>query len=106
MQAARQCRWVAAIFAGRIRLPSAEAMQASVEQHRLECASGLTHPMKLKMPAYLEGLAREVGAQPRLWRHPTLLPQLLFGPLIAAHYRLDGPGKSKVAYEMTRKISV
>jgi hypothetical protein len=42
--------------------------------------------------------------RPRLWRHPTLLPQLLFGPMIAAQYWLVGPGRSKVAQEMTRKI--
>ena len=101
-----QCRWVAAIFAGRVRLPPAEAMQASVDKHRLECAAGQTHPMKLKQPAYIENLAREIGARPRLWRHPSLLPQLLFGPMIAAHYRLDGPGKSKVAEEMVRKMRV
>jgi dimethylaniline monooxygenase (N-oxide forming) len=101
-----QCRWAAAIFAGRLSLPLVAAMQASIDKRRRECADGLTHPMKLKMPAYLEGLAREIGAQPRLWRHPTLLPQLLFGPIIAAHYRLDGRGKSKVAAEMTRKIRV
>jgi dimethylaniline monooxygenase (N-oxide forming) len=99
-----QCRWAATIFAGRLSLPSVAAMQASIDQRRAECATSQTHPMKLKMPAYLEGLAREMGVQPRLWRHPTLLQQLLFGPIIAAHFRLDGPGKSKVAEEMTRKI--
>ncbi len=99
-----QCRWAAAVFSGRLSLPPVAAMQASVEKRRLECANGQAHPMKLKMPAYLEDLAREIGAQPRLWRHPTLLPQLLFGPIIAAHYRLDGPGRSKVAEAMTRRI--
>jgi dimethylaniline monooxygenase (N-oxide forming) len=101
-----QCRWVAAIFAGRLRLPPVDSMQASLDQRRAECAGGLTHPMKLKMPSYLEELAGEVGAQPKLWRHPTLLPQLLFGPLIAAHYRLDGPGRSDVAKKMIMKSAM
>ncbi len=100
-----QCRWVAAVWAGRLSLPHADHMQASVDQHRAECAAAQTHPMKLKMPAYLDELAAEIGARPRLWRHLDLLPQLLFGPLIAAQYRLDGPGRSKVAREMIRKAS-
>jgi dimethylaniline monooxygenase (N-oxide forming) len=99
-----QCRWVAAIFAARLSLPPVAEMQASIEQRRAECAAGQAQPMKLKMPAYLENMAREVGAYPQFWRHPTLLPQLLFGPIIAAHYRLDGPGRSKMAVEMTKKV--
>jgi dimethylaniline monooxygenase (N-oxide forming) len=100
-----QCRWAAAIFAGRLSLPPVAVMQASIDERRAECASGLAQPMKLKMPGYLENLAREVGVYPQFWRHPTLLPQLLFGPILAAHFRLDGPGRSKVAVEMTRKAS-
>ena len=99
-----QCRWVAAIFAGRLSLPPAAEMQASVEQRRAECADGLTHPMKLKMPAYIDGLARDIGAQPRWWRHLDLLPQLFFGPMIAAQYRLDGEGRSAVAAGVLRNL--
>ena len=98
-----QCRWVAAIFAGRLSLPPRDAMRASVAERRAECAAGRAEPMKLNNPAYLENLARDIGAYPQLWRHPTLLPRLLFGPILAAHFRLDGPGKSPWALEMTRR---
>ena len=60
-----QARWVAAVLAGRVSLPSAAEMQASVDQRRAECAAGRGQPMKLKMPAYAENLAREIGAYPQ-----------------------------------------
>ena len=99
-----QARWVAAVLAGRLSLPSEAEMQASVDQRRAECAAGLAQPMKLKMPAYIENLAREIGAYPQFWRHPALLPKLFFGPMLAAHYRLDGPGKSPAALAITRSV--
>jgi dimethylaniline monooxygenase (N-oxide forming) len=98
-----QCRWVTAIFAGRLRLPPAEVMQAAVDRHRADCTAAQTHPMKLKMPAYADELAAEIGAQPRWWRHLDLLPQLLLGPMVAAQYRLDGPGKSEAAEATIRR---
>jgi cation diffusion facilitator CzcD-associated flavoprotein CzcO len=99
-----QARWVAAVLAGRLSLPSGAEMQASLDQRRAECAAGLAQPMKLKMPAYTEKLARELGAYPQFWRHPTLFPKLFFGPMLAAHYRLDGPGKSAESLRMAQRL--
>jgi len=99
-----QCRWVVAVWSGRVSLPSAADMRASVDQRRADCAAGLAQPMKLKMPAYTENLAREIGAYPRFWRHPALIPKLFFGPMLAAHYRLDGPGKSPVSLRLAKQL--
>jgi hypothetical protein len=41
----------------------------------------------------MDEIAAEIGARPQFLRHPTLLRRLLFGPLLSAQYRLDGPGK-------------
>ncbi len=53
--------------------------------------------MRVELGPYLDDLAGEIGARPRLLKHPQLLTRLLFGPLVAAQYRLDGSGKSAQA---------
>jgi dimethylaniline monooxygenase (N-oxide forming) len=95
-----QARWVARVLAGKTLLPSRERMQADIKARRrraLPDESGTYKlgiaPMRVGFLEYADEIAREIGAQPHLWRHPRLLGQLLVGPVSAAQFRLDGPAR-------------
>jgi dimethylaniline monooxygenase (N-oxide forming) len=86
-----QARWVGRVFAGRKHLPSQRAMAEQIAKRRAQTARSGDRRTLVPYVAYLEALARELGVRPRLWRHPTLLRNLLFDPVNGTHYRLDGP---------------
>jgi dimethylaniline monooxygenase (N-oxide forming) len=90
-----QARWVARVLADRMPLPSKQEMHAEIEHFR-------SHPSRQNPVAllvdpfeYVEEIAALVGVRPNLWLHPRILPQWLFGPFSAAHYRLDGSGRKR-----------
>ena len=97
-----QARWAARVFSGAAELPSADERRRAIQAHvKLHQERG-TPPTRVDRVAYLEELAGLVGARPKLWRHLNLLPELLLGPLVAAQYRLDGPGKSDRAEDILK----
>lgn len=81
-----QARWVAAVFAGRARLPAPEAMHAEIEARVDAARREGTDPMRVELLDYLDDLASRIGARPSLLRHPGLL----VSPVRAADYRLGG----------------
>ncbi len=88
-----QARWAARVFAGRSSLPAPGAMESRIGRavrraRRRGVLFDRVHPIE-----NMDDVAREIGCRPRLWRHPRLLPRLLTGPVLPAHYRLDGPGR-------------
>ena len=97
-----QARWVARVFSGAIGLPPPDARARAIQAHlKLHQQRG-TSPTRVDRLAYLEKLAGLIGACPIFWRHLNLLRVLLMEPLVAAQYRLDGPGKSDRAEEILR----
>jgi len=89
-----QARWVARVFSGAVALPPPDARRRAIQAHvKLHQQRG-TPPTRVDRLAYLEELAGLIGVRPRLWRHLNLLRVLLLEPLVAAQYRLDGPGKT------------
>jgi len=78
-----QARWVAAVFAGRASLPSADAMRAEIET-RISRARALgDDQMRVELLPYLDDIASRIGAKPSLLRHP----RLLVSPVSARDYR-------------------
>ena len=88
-----QARWATQIFRGTVRLPAPAEMRAQVAARRALIAKTGGNPFRLNAEAYEDMLAAEIGALPRLWRHPLLWRAILAGPPIAAQYRLDGPDR-------------
>ncbi len=88
-----QARWAAGIFRGAVRLPSPSAMRATIAARHTAIRRTGGNPFRLNAAAYEDMLSAEIGALPRLWRHPLLWHAILAGPHIAAQYRLDGPGR-------------
>ncbi|MHA0285097.1 flavin-containing monooxygenase [Mycobacterium sp. C3-094] len=81
-----QARWLAYTWSG--RLPADVAQQrAAVDAYRTR--RGL--PQKTRMNIAAIGFARAAGCEPQLDRWPDLRRALLFGPLPASCFRLDGP---------------
>jgi dimethylaniline monooxygenase (N-oxide forming) len=87
-----QSRWIARIIAGEVPLPSRDAMLAGIEDER---------QLREKWPrpqfphgdfvGLADGLARDVGAFPRLPPGHPLFDHIEKGPVVPAHYRLIGP---------------
>jgi dimethylaniline monooxygenase (N-oxide forming) len=86
-----QARWAAHILRGDIVLPTPDEQRAAVAERRALVKQHGGNPFRLFAEAYEDILASEIGALPRLWRHPRLWRALLAGPAIAARHRLDGP---------------
>ncbi|HEU0294564.1 MAG TPA: NAD(P)-binding domain-containing protein [Anaerolineales bacterium] len=88
-----QARWVARVLTGAIQLPSPPEMLQAIQRQQKECTRLGAHPMRIQLFEYMEEIAKSIGVHPRLLQHPRRLLRLLTGPLIAAQYRLDGPGR-------------
>jgi dimethylaniline monooxygenase (N-oxide forming) len=78
-----QARWVAQVFSGSVGLPTAEAQHAAI-------ATGAAPP-SLPMHALALQFARLAGVEPDPRQWPDLERALLFGPLSAVSFRLEGP---------------
>ena len=78
-----QARWVAAVFAGRASLPSADAMRDEISARIARAHAAGDDQMRVELLPYLDGIASRIGAKPSLWRHP----RLLVSPVSARDYR-------------------
>jgi cation diffusion facilitator CzcD-associated flavoprotein CzcO len=94
-----QARWIAYLWAGVSRQPSAEDMAEGVRAYRAK--RGL--PQKQAMHNLAVLFARNAGVEPSLDAHPDLKRALLFGPLSPASFRLTGPDKLPDAAERVRQ---
>ncbi len=88
-----QARWAARVFAGRCSLPAPEAMEDRIGRYVGRTQRERVRFDRVQPIDYMDDIAREIGCHPRPWRHPRLLIPLLTGPVLPAHYRLDGPGR-------------
>ncbi|KAF7664920.1 hypothetical protein LDENG_00162300 [Lucifuga dentata] len=100
-QAEMQARWVAQVFKGHKKLPSNQAMIKAVEKDTKDIekhyiVSKLT-PLQVDFVSYMDNVAGETGVRPSLlWLFFTdysLFKKILWGPVTAYQYRLQGPGK-------------
>jgi cation diffusion facilitator CzcD-associated flavoprotein CzcO len=80
-----QARWVAYTWSGRRPAPDRDEMLAGV------AAARLRGPEPVSMHVTATRFAREAGVEPDLNAWPDLARALLFGPLTAISFRLNGP---------------
>ena len=96
-----QARFVALAFAGRIELPSVKEMKETIADERAyeEWLFPFDHERVPSLCSYLEtmtGWARILNCDLSFWRilmtDPWLFQRVIFGPVLAAQYRLFGKG--------------
>lgn len=92
-----QGRWIAYAWAGVIPAPSREAMAAGLARSRALRGGAQSIPMQVLALLF----ARKAGVEPDLSRWPDLERALLFGPLSAISFRLQGPDRLEDAPELT-----
>jgi dimethylaniline monooxygenase (N-oxide forming) len=81
-----QARWIAYAWSGAVPAPTGDEMRAGVQAYRARRG----RPQKTRMSVAALQFARAAGVEPRLERWPHLAAALLFGPLTAVSFRLDG----------------
>jgi dimethylaniline monooxygenase (N-oxide forming) len=95
-----QARFAARVFSGAVSLPAADERRAAIQTELKRHAKRGTSPTRVDRFTYMEELAGLIDVRPQLWRHPDLLRALLSEPVVAAQYRLDGPGSSPRAADI------
>lgn len=88
-----QARWVARLLTGEVSLPPGETMNAEIAARVERQRERRDSTLRVALLPYLDELGGEIGARPRLWKHPMLVRALLAGPPVAAQYRLEGPNR-------------
>jgi dimethylaniline monooxygenase (N-oxide forming) len=78
-----QARWIVAIWSGEVAAPDETSMRR---------AGAEPAPAVVPHDVLALGLEAEMGIMPDLRARPELVAALLFGPLLPARHRLDGPG--------------
>jgi dimethylaniline monooxygenase (N-oxide forming) len=78
-----QARWTAAVFTGRVGLPSPAVMRHEIERRVAQARAAGDDQMRVELLPYLDDIAARIGATPSLWRHP----RLLVSPVCARDYR-------------------
>ena len=99
-----QARVAARVFVGAVKLPSSGQMHEKIRERHARLRRRGAYPMRVQLLDYMDELARVIGAKPNSVHHWRLIPALLTGPLTAAQYRLDGPGRSFDAEAMIRHV--
>jgi dimethylaniline monooxygenase (N-oxide forming) len=95
-----QARWAARVFTGTADLPSPAARKDSINEHFAACRKHGKNPMQVSYGPYMDDIARQFGVRPKLFAHPGLFRKLMFGPILPAQFRLDGPGNSAKSREI------
>lgn len=90
-----QARWFSKVLSEEVRLPGAEQMREEIQRKRSEQEQSWVESgyrsFQVRQLDYTEEIASEIDACPRIWKHWKVARQLLTGPMVPTHYRLDGP---------------
>uniref|UniRef100_A0A1E1XAK4 Flavin-containing monooxygenase n=1 Tax=Amblyomma aureolatum TaxID=187763 RepID=A0A1E1XAK4_9ACAR len=94
-----QARYMARVFSGKLTLPSREAMEQDVAATQNTIKSFFVptprHSLMIDKIAYVEDLAKIIGAKPNylklLFTDPKLYYVLMTSPVLNYQYRLQGP---------------
>ncbi len=95
-----QARWFVGVVAGKLQLPDAASMRATIQAdaaqyNRVRANYAERLNSLVDYHVYTNQLASLIGCQPQLWRlltRPKLLYLCLFGPYASYQYRLHGYG--------------
>lgn len=100
-----QGRYISEVIAGQVTLPSKQVMLSQVEKHFSVCKKRNINPMRVQTLSYLDNISKEIGAYPKFISNVGILSKLLFGPIVAARYRLNGRNsKNKIAQKILNEL--
>ncbi|KAG9282711.1 dimethylaniline monooxygenase N-oxide-forming 5-like [Astyanax mexicanus] len=96
-----QARWATRVFKGLLKLPSKKKMQKDIKAKEDLMAkryvASQRHTIQVDYLPYMDELAVELGARPKLFwlflTDPGLAWRVMFGPSTPYQYRLFGPGR-------------
>jgi cation diffusion facilitator CzcD-associated flavoprotein CzcO len=80
-------RWIAYVWSGVRPMPTREEMEAGISAYRSRRSGPQSVPMHVAALLF----ARAAGVEPDTAKWPELLRALMFGPLAAVGFRLEGP---------------
>ncbi|MCO7187462.1 MULTISPECIES: NAD(P)-binding domain-containing protein [unclassified Pseudoalteromonas] len=109
-----QARLYARVLAGKTELADSHTLQRRIEEYQQECREQFClEPDRSENVRYYRftgELARTLGVEPK-WYHLLPDPRLIFnfyhGSLVAAQFRLSGPGKDpEAAKAMIRRVGL
>jgi dimethylaniline monooxygenase (N-oxide forming) len=80
-------RWIAYVWSGVRPMPTREEMEAGISAYRSRRSGPQSVPMHVAALLF----ARAAGVEPDAAKWPELLRALMFGPLAAVGFRLEGP---------------
>ena len=92
-----QSRWFALLMANKLRLPSRDKMEEDIrakEQFQQRFTQSERHTIQVDWVPFMDELAMEIGAYPKLWKYLFTDPKLFFNLILGAsapyQYRLEG----------------
>ncbi|KHN87427.1 Dimethylaniline monooxygenase [N-oxide-forming] 5 [Toxocara canis] len=102
-----QSRWVTAVWAGQIKLPSEKGMIADIEHTReirmKRYFKSTKHTLQVDYMKYMDEVADLIGCKPNLWKYALTDPKFAFRLFMGANapyaYRLQGIGSWEGAKE-------
>ncbi|XP_042895039.1 flavin-containing monooxygenase 5 [Parasteatoda tepidariorum] len=94
-----QCRFIAQVLAGNVKLPSKKEMLEDItkrnEDNEHRYGPSDKQNIHVDYVQYKDELAEQIGAKPNLWKilftDPQLWLKLVFGPCVPYQFRLQGP---------------
>ncbi|GFT87469.1 dimethylaniline monooxygenase 5 [Nephila pilipes] len=100
-----QCRWVAQVFSGKVKLPNKDIMMKDIINRHKENVKryrpGEKISVRVDYVPYMDDIASQFGAKPNLLKmlitDPKLFQACFFGPCLSYQYRLQGPHKWREA---------
>lgn len=103
-----QARWFSKVLSNEVSLPEQEQMRAEIKKSRVKqeknWTSGSYRSFQVSQIEYIDEIAAQIKARPKIWRHWKIAWPLLAGPIVPAQYRLDGPNRWECAEDWIRKV--
>ncbi len=103
-----QARWFSKVISGEVELPPKAVMEAQIQVHRKHQEEGWVdsayRSLRVSAFDYMDEIAEEIDALPKLWQNWTILKEILAGPMISTQYRLNGDHQWQGAISWIKKV--
>lgn len=103
-----QARWFSKVISGELELPPKAAMEEQIREHRKHQEEGWLdsayRSLRVSAFDYMDEIAREIDALPKIWENWKILKEIFAGPMISTQYRINGPNKWEGAISWIKKV--
>lgn len=104
-----QARWFSKVISGELGLPSKAVMEAQIQAHRKHQEEGWIdsayRSLRVSAFDYMDDIAKEINALPKLWKNWRILKEILAGPMLSTQYRINGSNKWEGAISWIKEVS-